>query len=116
MGVLSAVVPIIIVPYYSVIGGWVTKYFADFISGAGTATAGDGYFNAFVSSEWTPLFWFAVFIAATFVIVFMGVEKGIEKASKILMPVLIGLTVAITIYSLTLPGAGAGVALSLIHI
>lgn len=110
LGVLSAVVPIIIVPYYSVIGGWVTKYFADFISGAGTATAGDGYFNAFVSSEWTPLFWFAVFIAATFVIVFMGVEKGIEKASKILMPVLIGLTVAITIYSLTLPGAGAGVA------
>ena len=110
LGVLSAVVPIIIVPYYSVIGGWVTKYFADFISGAGTATAGDGYFNAFVSREWTPLFWFAVFIAATFVIVFMGVEKGIEKASKILMPVLIGLTVAITIYSLTLPGAGAGVA------
>lgn len=110
LGVLSAVVPIIIVPYYSVIGGWVTKYFADFISGAGTATAGDGYFNAFVSSEWTPLFWFAVFIAATFVIVFMGVEKGIEKVSKILMPVLIGLTVAITIYSLTLPGAGAGVA------
>lgn len=110
LGVLSAVVPIIIVPYYSVIGGWVTKYFADFISGAGMATAGDGYFNAFVSSEWTPLFWFAVFIAATFVIVFMGVEKGIEKASKILMPVLIGLTVAITIYSLTLPGAGAGVA------
>ena len=51
LGVLSAVVPIIIVPYYSVIGGWVTKYFADFISGAGTATAGDGYFNAFVSSE-----------------------------------------------------------------
>ena len=110
LGILSAVVPIIIVPYYSVIGGWVAKYFADFISGMGSAAAADGYFGAFVSNEWMPLVWFAVFIAATFVIVYLGVEKGIEKASKILMPILIGLTVAITVYSLTLPGAIDGVA------
>jgi len=110
LGVLSAIVPIIIVPYYSVIGGWVTKYFADFISGVGMATAGDTYFTTFVSNDWMPLVWFGVFIIATFVIVYLGVEKGIEKASKILMPILIVLTIAVTIYSLTLPGAGEGVA------
>ena len=110
LGVLSAVVPIIIVPYYSVIGGWVTKYFAEFVSGGGMGTATDTYFGSFVSSDLPPIFWLAVFVAIVFVIVIMGVEKGVEKASKILMPILVGLTIAVTIYSLTLPGAGEGVA------
>ncbi len=110
LGVLSAIVPIIIVSYYCVIGGWVTKYFGDFISGFGAATASDTFFNSFVSDEWTPLIWFAVYAALTFIVVLLGVEKGIEKASKILMPVLLVLTLAVTIYSITLPGAGEGVA------
>ncbi len=110
LGVLSAIVPMIIVPYYSVIGGWVTKYFADFLLGMGSAAAGDSYFQTFISNDWAPLFWMAVFVAATFVIVLLGVKKGIEKASRILMPVLIGLTVAVTVYSLSLPGAAEGVA------
>ena len=110
LGVLSAIVPIIIVPYYSVIGGWVTKYFADFVTGMGAATAGDAYFSSFISNDWMPLIWLAVFIGLTFVTVLTGVQKGIEKVSKFLMPVLVLLTIAVTIYSITLPGAMEGVA------
>ena len=110
LGILSAIVPMIILPYYSVIGGWVTKYFVDFISGMGMASAGDAYFNTFIGGNWMPLIWLAVFIGITFVVVLLGVEKGIEKVSKILMPVLILLTVAVTVYSITLPGAMEGVA------
>ena len=110
LGVLSAIVPIIIVPYYSVIGGWVTKYFADFVTGMGAATAGDAYFNSFISNDWMPLIWLAIFIGVTFVTVLTGVQKGIEKVSKFMMPVLVLLTIAVTIYSITLPGAMEGVA------
>ena len=109
IGTLTALVPIIIFPYYSVIGGWVTKYCAVYITGAGSAAAQSGFFESFISSPWEPLFWFLLFIAAVFGIVLLGVEKGIEKASKLMMPVLVLLSVGIAIYTVFLPGAWEGV-------
>lgn len=108
IGYLAALVPIIILPYYSVIGGWVIKYFSAFISGQTQAAAQDGYFEAFIGQTGQPIMWLAIFVLATAVVVFLGVEKGIEKASKALMPLLVLLTVGIAIYSVCLPGAWEG--------
>ncbi len=109
VGYLGALVPVIILPYYSVIGGWVTKYFFAFVTGdAGNASNSD-YFGNFVSSTGNPLLWFAVFLGITAVVVLLGVEKGIEKVSKIMMPVLIFLSIGIAVYTMFIPGAMDGV-------
>lgn len=110
LGVLTAIVPAIILPYYSVIGGWVIKFFATYISGGAHAAADDVYFTSFIgNSPIEPLSWFALFILLTTVIVLFGVEKGVEKVSKIMMPVLAVLTVGIAVYVVTRPGAWDGV-------
>ncbi len=109
IGVMASVVPIIILPYYSVIGGWVTKYLYVFVSGGAHAAAQDGYFESFIARPAEPLGWFLLFIGLTALVVLLGVEKGVEKVSKVLMPVLVLLTLAIAIYSMTMPGAMAGV-------
>lgn len=109
LGVLCAIIPIIILPYYSVIGGWVGKYFVTFISGGGAQAATDGYFTSFIASPWQPLLFFAAFVTIVFIIVLFGVEKGIEKTSKFLMPALVVLSIGVTVYTLTMPGAAAGV-------
>ncbi len=109
IGWLAALVPIIILPYYSVIGGWVTKYMVAFISGNGVATAGDEYFGGFISQTGEPVFWFMLFIGITALVVLCGVEKGVEKVSKFMMPILVILSIVIAIYSVCMPGAGAGV-------
>lgn len=108
LGVLAAAVPIIIFPYYSVIGGWVIKYFAAFVSGGAQLAAGDDYFTSFISNTYEPLVWFFIFMAFTAVIVLLGVEKGIEKMSKIMMPILVVLSIIVCIYALTLDGAMDG--------
>lgn len=108
VGVLAAAVPIIIFPYYSVIGGWVIKYFSVFVSGGVKSAAGDTYFTDFISGTFEPIGWFFVFMAITAIIVLCGVEKGIEKVSKIMMPILVILTVIIAVYGLTLDGAMEG--------
>lgn len=108
VGILAAAVPIIIFPYYSVIGGWVLKYFSVFVSGDVKKAAGNTYFTDFISGAFEPIGWFFLFMAVTAVIVVCGVEKGIEKVSKIMMPVLVVLTVIISVYGLTLDGAMEG--------
>ena len=108
LGVLASVVPIIIFPYYSVIGGWVVKYFTVFISGGASASAADDYFSTFIGGTFKPLGWFFIFLAVTAVIVLCGVEKGIEKVSKIMMPILVVLTLIISVYGLTREGAMEG--------
>ncbi|MBR6681360.1 MAG: sodium-dependent transporter [Clostridia bacterium] len=108
IGFLGAVIPALILPYYSVIGGWVLKYFAAFVSGNGVAAAQDGYFNSFISGVNEPLLWFVIYIALTMVVVLCGVEKGIEQVSKIMMPVLVILSAFVAIYSLFAPGALEG--------
>ena len=109
VGILTSLVPIIIFPYYSVIGGWVTKYAITFASGEGHAAANDAYFGNFIGEVTEPIGWFFLFIALTAIIVFFGVEKGIEKVSKFMMTILVVLTFGIAIYVVSLPGAMDGV-------
>ncbi|MBO4954593.1 MAG: sodium-dependent transporter [Clostridia bacterium] len=109
VGWLAAIVPMIILPYYSVIGGWVLKYLYAFASGSAVAAAQDSYFGGFISQTGEPIFWFVLFILITAIVVIGGVEKGIEKVSKVMMPVLAVLAVIIAIYSVCLPGAMEGV-------
>lgn len=109
VGVLASVIPAIILPYYSVIGGWVTKYFAVFVSGQVSAAAQDGYFESFIGRPLEPVGWFALFIGLTALVVLLGVQKGVEKVSKIMMPVLVVLTVFVAVYSMFMPGALDGV-------
>lgn len=102
IGTLATLVPVIILPYYCTIGGWVLKYFITFISGHGTDAAADGYFTGYITQQWQPIIWMLVFLALTSITVFCGVDKGIEKISKILMPILLILVIGISVYSLTL--------------
>ncbi len=102
VGVVACLVPIIILPYYCVIGGWVIKYFLAFATGASKAAAGDSYFTGYITAQWEPIIWMVVFLLATAFVIYCGVNKGIEKYSKILMPVLLMLVLGISIYSLTL--------------
>jgi len=109
VGYLAALVPMIILPYYSVIGGWVTKYLYAFISGQASAAAGDSYFTGFISQTAEPIVWFLIYIGITVLVVLFGVEKGIEKVSKVMMPVLVVLSLFVAIYSMFIPGAIEGV-------
>ncbi len=109
LGPVASLVPFIITPYYCVIGGWVLKYLVTFVSGkAGDATS-DEFFGGFISQLGEPSVYFIVYAALTAIVVIFGVEKGIESVSKILMPMLIILSIGIAVYTMTLPGAGAGV-------
>ncbi len=111
LGYLAALIPAIILPYYSVIGGWVMKYSFGFLSGQGEAMADGAYFGGFISSVGEPLLWFCLFVGLTALIVLLGVKKGVELVSKFMMPVLIVLMIFIVTYTLaTTEGAGAGVA------
>lgn len=110
VGWLGAIVPAIILPYYSVIGGWVVKYLVGFAAGEMGAMAQSEYFGNYIGRVGEPLVWFLVFIALTAVIVLFGVEKGVEKVSKVMMPVLVLLTVFIAIYAIvSMDGAWEGV-------
>jgi len=109
VGYLGAIVPTIIFPYYCVIGGWVAKYLWVYISGQATAAAGDDFFGTFISSPGEPLLWFCLFLGLSAVVVLLGVDKGIEKVSKVMMPVLVVLTVIVAIYSMTREGALDGI-------
>lgn len=109
IGWLGALVPMIILPYYSVIGGWVSKYLYTFITGPGRAMEeGMGFFGQFVSQPIEPLVWFLIFLGITALVVFLGVEKGVEKVSKFMMPILLILSIVIAVYTLFLPGAMEG--------
>ena len=107
-GWINAIIPILIVPYYSVIGGWVIKYLAEYILGHGSALATDEYFSSFISNGFSSELCFVVFALFTLAIIFAGVHNGIERVSKLMMPVLAVLSVIIAIYSVPRPGALAG--------
>ena len=109
IGWLGALVPVIILPYYSVIGGWVSKYLWVFATGGAAETAADGYFDTFITQPVEPIGWFLLFLGLTALVVLFGVEKGVEKVSKVMMPILVVLTIFVAIYSMTLPGAMEGV-------
>lgn len=102
MGTIATLVPVIILPYYCAIGGWVLKYCGQYLSGNGEGTAADGFFSGYISGDVQPIVWMLVFMLLTAVVVFGGVNKGIEKLSRVLMPALLILVVGISVYSLTL--------------
>lgn len=102
LGVISCLVPIIILPYYCVIGGWVFKYFLAYLTGNGSSAAQDGYFNTYISGNYEPIIFLLLFLFATAFVVFRGVNKGIESFSKILMPILVLLVIIISVFSLTI--------------
>lgn len=109
LGPIATIVPFIVTPYYCVIGGWVVKYFVIFCSGFGNKEAvKEGFFEEFIGSTSQSTLFFLVFGILTAVVVLFGVQKGIEKISKILMPLLIVLTVGVAVYTMTLPGAFEG--------
>lgn len=107
-GWINAIIPILIVPYYSVIGGWVIKYLYEYIIGNGGQLASDGYFTGFISSGGSAEICFLIFTALTVAVIFGGVRNGIERVSKFMMPVLVILSIMITAYSVTMPGALEG--------
>ena len=100
LGIFSFVVPFIIYPYYCVIGGWVIKYMATYLAFQGQAAVQDGFFVGFITAQWQPIFFTILFALLCFVIVYKGVEQGIEKYSKVLMPILAIIVVFIAIYAL----------------
>ena len=102
LGKITFMVPAIIMTYYSVIGGWVLKYATVYITGQAAAAAEDGFFGAFITSPVSPIVFMLIFLAITAFVVYSGVEKGIEKFSRVVMPSLLLLIVSITIYALTL--------------
>lgn len=102
MGIIACLVPAIILPYYCAIGGWVVKFFSMYMTGRGAQTAGSGYFTSFITGTGEPIVMMLIFLAATVLIVYRGVNKGIESLSKILMPILILLVIAIAVFSLTI--------------
>ena len=110
VGIIAALVPVMILPYYSVIGGWVMKYFSGFVSGGLSDMANDSYFSAYISKTGEPVIWFLLFIVITAVVVILGVNKGVEAVSKVMMPALVVLILFITVYtSVTLEGAWDGI-------
>ncbi|GFI59114.1 hypothetical protein IMSAG025_02581 [Muribaculaceae bacterium] len=108
-GWINALVPMLIVPYYCVIGGWVLKYLAEYLRGNGNILAGDSYFPDFISSSAHVEFWFILFSLFVFFVILAGVKRGVERVSKLMMPILVVLAIFITVYSVTRPGALEGV-------
>ena len=108
-GWINAVIPILIVPYYSVIGGWVIRYLSAYVSGHGSELAQDGYFCRLYFQRSVCRGVFPHLTIFTLVIIFAGVRNGVERVSKLMMPVLVVLSVIIAVYSVTRPGALAGV-------
>ena len=113
VGLVTIIMPLIVLSYYCVIGGWSFEYLFKSLTfsftGSGSLSTMNTMFTDFVSSPWLPLIMQTVFLLATTLIVVIGIKDGIEKFSKVMMPMLFVMVLAIAIYSLTLPGAGKGV-------
>ena len=108
IGILACLIPAMILPYYCVIGGWVLKYLAAYLTGQGALAVSDGYFTGFITHPWTPVLWFLIFLGLTLFVVYKGVDSGIEKLSRVLMPVLVVLIFSISLFSLFLRHTDAG--------
>lgn len=108
-GWVNAVIPMLIVPYYCVIGGWVTRYLFEYLKGNAEALAGDTNFTDFIADGVSVEFWFLVFTILVVLVIIAGVTAGVERVSKIMMPLLVILAVFVAGYSVTRPGAFEGV-------
>ncbi len=108
-GWLNAIVPAIIVPYYCVIGGWVIRYLFENLRGNGALLADSAYFTEFISDPVTSELFFVIFAAITVIVVALGVNSGVERISKVMMPMLLVLAIIIAVFSITREGALEGV-------
>lgn len=111
VGLFTIIVPLVVLSYYSVIGGWSVEYLLKSVTFAfesASQSAMSTMFSDFVSSTWGPLLVHTGFLLVTTLIVVVGIKDGIEKFSKVMMPLLFFMVLAIAIYSMTLPGAKAG--------
>ena len=108
-GWINAIIPILIVPYYSVIGGWVIRYLAEYITGDAHKLAQSDSFTNLIGSGLNSEIWFLVFTVCVLIIIFMGVRSGIERVSRVMMPILVILAIIVCIYSMTRPGAVEGI-------
>ena len=113
LGVMATVVPLFILPYYNVIGGWVARYFAAYVQvafgGSDVLADPSAFFSGFVSDPWAPFVAMCAFTAITLAVIAMGVKNGIEKANLVMMPALLLMALALAVYVATLPGSGVGV-------
>lgn len=111
-GLMTVLIPLVVLSYYSVIGGWSIEYILKActfsFTGDASQAAMSSMFTDFVSSPWMPLICHTIFLAATAVVVMVGIKDGIEKFSKVMMPMLFVIVLAIAVYSVTLPGADKG--------
>ncbi len=108
IGGFSALVPFLILPYYCIIGGWVLKYTVAFLTGHGPDAAMDGYFTSFITAQYQPIVFDAIFLAAVAFVIYRGVNKGIEAISRVLMPILFILVIGIAVFSLTITNPDTG--------
>ena len=108
-GWLNAVIPILIVPYYSVIGGWVCKYLYSYLTTDLKTLATDTFFTDFITDGVSTEIWFIVFTVMVIIVILAGVNNGIERVTRFMMPVLLLLALIICIYGIRLPGAFEGV-------
>ena len=102
IGVLACLVPVVILPYYCSIGGWVFKYLFAYLTGNGEQAVQDGFFTGYITSFPEPIIWMLIYFGITAFIVYNGVEKGIERYSKILMPILVVMLIGISVFAMTL--------------
>jgi len=102
VGLFACIIPMLILPYYSAIGGWVLKYLVAYLTGNGMDAVDGSYFTGFITAQWEPIIWFLIFLGATVLVVYKGVNTGIERLSKVLMPALLVLIFGIAVFSLTL--------------
>ncbi len=105
VGIFGVLAAFLILSYYSVIGGWILKYFFSYL----TTLQAPADFNAFIESSWEPIVWHGIFMFLTIAICLYGI-KGIEKASTFMMPMLFVLLIIVIVRSVTLPGASEGLA------
>lgn len=108
-GWINAVIPMLIVPYYSVIGGWVVKYLFEYLCGSTGLLAKDDYFSNFIADSVQSEIWFLLFSLIVIIVLFAGVKQGVERVSKVMMPLLVILAIFVAVYSVTRPGAWEGV-------
>ena len=109
LGVIALIIPCVILPYYNVIGGWVLKYLVAYVTGTAQEAAGESYFTDMLSQPWVLLIGQTIYTFINVIILMRGVQEGVGRVCTILMPILVVLAIAISVYSVTLPGAIEGV-------
>ncbi len=117
VGVLGTIIPLLIVPYYCVIGGWVIYYFKAYCEMAftgvnlmGDAAANSGaFFSSFISAPFAPFHYATIFIVACAAVILLGVKNGIEKSNLVMMPILFLMALAISVYVMCMPGSWEGI-------